>query len=1289
MTESGKKTILLVEDEAIIALAEAKMLEKAGYSVESVGSGEKAIDSIRKNSGIDLVLMDIDLGEEMDGTETASRILEFRDVPILFLSGHTEPEMVDKTEKITSYGYVVKRSGETVLLASLKMAFRLFEAHVRERAKERALRESEEELSAIYHNAPLIMLLVDADRRIIKTNKQMSEASGRTPAEIIGMRGGEALRCVNSTDDPRGCGFGRFCEQCRIRWAVVDTFATGKGKEREEASLPIMAKDGPKEMIFLLSTRLLNHRAGPTVLISIQDLSESKQTEEHLKQYKQIVSSTQDGISFVDGDYTYRFVNESCEEYSGVKAGDLVGRTIAGYLGEDVFRNEIKEKFDKCLRGDTVVSSSWFTYPKKGRRFMRVTYFPYRDLNGRITGVVVNSRDLTEERLAAEESAMIREQYGSLLKAAPVSIMVVQEGKYAFANPYGATLLGYDSPEDICGVPVSDTISAESEQLIAGRMANIEAGIKNELIELKFIRKDGSGVLSDTVSIPIQYNGKSAAMIIGRDIGRRRKAEDALMLSEERLRRAEEAANIGLLRNDPQGNPATMFGTPRDVTEVEKIQDDLRKMSEEYRTIADYTYDWEYWIDDQGNLKYMSPSCERITGYSVREFMENPSLLKDIVFPEDLPKIRFHFRGEASDFPDCGDVGIDFRITRKNGVQRWIGHRCQPVLNSDGMPMGRRGSNRDITAQKQLEMALFESETLFRRTFDQAPVGAAVVSLDFRFLRVNDVLCRITGFTAGELLALSFSDITHPDDLRDDAEVARRLSTGDINQYVAEKRYVRKDGGIVWIRLSVRLIRDSGGSPLYYLPMMEDVNERKLYIEKIEEQREYLRNVLDSVPAFIFLKDTNGRFTMVSRAFAEVMGRPEAEWLGKTVFELEPESKNAERYNQDDLEVLSEGGRVKSNIIEPLSVPDGTLWLNTQKVPLKNRRGEVVGLVCVSIDITDQKRMEEALRESEELFHIFMTNLPAYAFIKDEEGKYVYVNETFRKLGGLGPETRIGKTDFELFPEDIARVVRENDERVMRAGVGVELVESVPYRGGFQVYLVNKFPIKKNDGRVYIAGIALDISERKRMEDALSESLYEKSALLKELQHRVKNSFGMIAGLIGLELLRHTDTGVKGILESLQRRVESLAWLYTILYETGSVSNINLDEYFERIVLSITDAYLGNSNHVSIIRNCEPVIMEAKNAAVLGLIVNELLTNALKYAFPEKREGTVRIDLHREGDALLLGVSDDGIGLRPDFTIESSPGFGMQLVRLLATQVDGSLLYASGEKTVFTLRVPL
>jgi PAS domain S-box-containing protein len=171
----------------------------------------------------------------------------------------------------------------------------------------------------------------------------------------------------------------------------------------------------------------------------------------------------------------------------------------------------------------------------------------------------------------------------------------------------------------------------------------------------------------------------------------------------------------------------------------------------------------------------------------------------------------------------------------------------------------------DITERRQAEMQVSHSEELFRRTFDQSPIGTAMVGLDYRFLKVNQELCRITGYQAEELLALEFVDITFPDDLPLDLQYAKRLVLGEIDFYEMDKRYIRKDGRVIWVRLSARLIRDSEGTPLYFLPMIVEIDDRKRLEEEKDIQLELfgliseksdLKKMLDGV--FYFFKEHTG-----------------------------------------------------------------------------------------------------------------------------------------------------------------------------------------------------------------------------------------------------------------------------------------------------------------------------------------------------------------------------------------------------------------------------------------------
>jgi CheY-like chemotaxis protein len=179
LTTSARKKILLVEDEAIVAMAESDVVEEIGYHVVTALSAEKALGIIKADSSIDLVLMDIDLGKSIDGTEAARQILALRNLPIVFLTEHSERDMVEKVRGITRYGYVIKNSGDVVLQSSIEMAFELFNAN-------RASHQSEERLRLIDDSSADFIYSNDRASRFTSANRSLCEAMGLLAGEIVG-----------------------------------------------------------------------------------------------------------------------------------------------------------------------------------------------------------------------------------------------------------------------------------------------------------------------------------------------------------------------------------------------------------------------------------------------------------------------------------------------------------------------------------------------------------------------------------------------------------------------------------------------------------------------------------------------------------------------------------------------------------------------------------------------------------------------------------------------------------------------------------------------------------------------------------------------------------------------------------------------------------------------------------------------------------------------------------------------------------------------------------------------
>lgn len=259
MTNENKKRILLVEDEGIIALSEKMSLEQYGYSVVVVNTGQQAIEAIKSDPEIDLILMDIDLGEEIDGTQVAQIILKYRDIPVIFCSSHTEPEIVEKTEKITSYGYVVKSSSITVFDASIKMAFKLFVANQK-------IKISDIYQKTMISNISDVICIVDANGIIQYKSPSVERWFGWRPEDLIGTDGWLA---VHPDDLDR----------------IQKSFSMLLKKDNSSVTMEFMykCKDARYKSVEMTAANMTKNPSIAGVLLNYRDITERKQAEETLR----------------------------------------------------------------------------------------------------------------------------------------------------------------------------------------------------------------------------------------------------------------------------------------------------------------------------------------------------------------------------------------------------------------------------------------------------------------------------------------------------------------------------------------------------------------------------------------------------------------------------------------------------------------------------------------------------------------------------------------------------------------------------------------------------------------------------------------------------------------------------------------------------------------------------------------------------------------------------------------------------------------------------------------------
>ncbi|MDI6875616.1 MAG: PAS domain S-box protein [Methanomicrobiales archaeon] len=271
-----------------------------------------------------------------------------------------------------------------------------------------------------------------------------------------------------------------------------------------------------------------------------------------------------------------------------------------------------------------------------------------------------------------------------------------------------------------------------------------------------------------------------------------------------------------------------------------QVEEALRESEEKYRMLVELSPD-VILIHMQGKILYVnSPGLEYLGAADPGDIIGKDIL--DIVDPAYRDVVRETI---ARDLEGVLTPPMEVKIRRLDGstamvdgrgTRTWIGGRAAVQVFL-----------RDITRRKQMEEALRESEELFRRMFDQSPLGAAIVAPDFRFIRANAAFTAITGYPEAELRAMTFADFSHPGEIQEDREQLQRLERGEIEEYTRDKQYVRKDGRIVWGRVWIRVLRDREGRLLYYLPLLEDVTGQKKVEQALKryaaELREYARNL--------------------------------------------------------------------------------------------------------------------------------------------------------------------------------------------------------------------------------------------------------------------------------------------------------------------------------------------------------------------------------------------------------------------------------------------------------------
>ncbi|HSO32076.1 MAG TPA: PAS domain S-box protein [Labilithrix sp.] len=351
-------------------------------------------------------------------------------------------------------------------------------------------------------------------------------------------------------------------------------------------------------------------------------------------------------------------------------------------------------------------------------------------------------------------------------------------------------------------------------------------------------------------------------------------------------------------------------------------------------------------------------------------------------------------------------------------------------------------------------------------------------------------------------------------------------------------------------------------------------------------------------------------------------------------------------------------------------------------------------LITSFLDITERKRIEEEKRRALARFSGFVEAAPDAVVIADRDGIVVLVNAGAERLFGYARDELVGQPIEVLLPPRMRarhpahRAAYMEDPKARPMGADLDLYGL--RRDGTEVLVEISLSVLESDGGTLFCSVIRDVTARRRAQAALRDSLKEKDVLLHEVQHRVKNNLQVISSLMNMQLRKVDDAAARDALEECRTRVLAIALIHEKLYQSKDSGQVPFSDYIRSLASQVFHAGGASHDRIALELEIEEVVLPVHRAIPCGLIVNELITNALKHAFPANRAGTVRVELAARHGRLLVGVKDDGVGLPAGFDLRASKTLGLQLVTTLAEQLHATVEIGGGPRgAAFRVTLPL
>ena len=868
---------------------------------------------------------------------------------------------------------------------------------------------------------------------------------------------------------------------------------------------------------------------------------------------------------------------------------------------------------------------------------IEVTVSPLRDKTGALIGSVHVARDITQRKQTEYALIESEKRYRELVeRASDVLYQTDAGGFFTLCNPATSSLSGY-SEKELLGMHYGELVHPDYKKAV------------ERFYGLQFVKKVPE---TDYEFAILTKDGQTVWLT-------------------QRVQLLAESANV-----------VGFQAICRDITELKKAQIALQESEKRYRELVERASDVIYQIDINGFFTVCNPAASRITGYSQEELIGKHYL--ELIHPEYKgPAERFYALQLVKKIPE---TYYEFAAVSKQGDTIWFAQRVQAMTEGETI-VGFQAVCRDVTELKKARIALEQSEIRYRQLVELSPDGI-YVRVEEECVFANKAMAVILGLEhSDDVIGRRVMDFYHSD--WHEAAKQRIKKLLEIDYLPPEEaKVIRSDGAIVDVEVVAAALIYQGRRA--YQVVVRDITDRKRAEEAIRKSEERLDLALIGGDLGMWDYNLQTREAFFSRRRAEMVGysleeaQPDMSWWG-------------ERVHPEDIPRVIEAFNAHVEGRSPLYECDHRIkhrsgeyiWTAARgKVVERDEQGNPVRIVGTSLDITDRKRSEEALRKSEEQYRMLVETMGETVVSIDENGMVKFVNNRFCEISGYSRDEIVGRSVWDFAAHTDLEVIQEQME-LRRKGIGGSYETVLTTKHGEEKHaIVSSEPVFAADGAFKGSFMVItDITERKHMEERLKGSLQEKEVLLKEIHHRVKNNLQIISSLLQLQSFHLEDKSPAGVLEDLESRIRAIAAVHEKLYQSESLMKIDVNEYVQELAEHLFYSYGPSTGGIGLIVDIKDISCGIDTAVPLGLIVSELVSNSLKHAFPDGRRGSITISLSSVlGDEFELTVSDNGVGMALELSEVGSETLGLSLVKSLADQLHADIQLDRTQGTLYRFR---